>query len=237
MSMDSFKTGTGLADELTLEVQEAIFVYNAKIGDGQVPLLKLAGVMDGEKQFTEEWSCGKDWVIEDGGARIVHKSGEPGKRVNKNSGYGRFLDGLVEAEGALAILEARDGDALVAATYEGLTLHLSRQERPFTDQNGEKRDGAKLIPDAVSVTGGAAPASTASTPAAAAPAAAAPAPAVEVAIPAAEKAKLTALATAADSFESFIGQAYVDVPALNGADYEAHVSDDGATGFFATTKG
>lgn len=235
MSLDSFKTGTGLADELTLEVQEAIFVYDVKIGDGQVPLLKLAGIMDGEKQFSEQWSCGKDWVIEDGGARIVHKSGDPGKRVNKNSGYGRFLDGIVEADGALAILEARDGDALAAATYEGLTLHLTRQERPFTDQNGQQRDGAKLIPDAVSVTGEGAPAK----PAAAAPAAAAPAaaPAAEVAIPAAEKAKLAALVAAASSFEAFIGEAYVAVPALNGAEYESHVADDGPGGFFATTKG
>lgn len=236
MGMDSFKTGSGLADELTLEVQEAIFTYNAKIGDGQVPLLKLAGIMDGEKAFSEEWSCGKDWVIEDGGARIVHKSGDPGKRVNKNSGYGRFLDGIVEADGALAILEARDGDALVAATYEGLTLHLTRQERPFTDQNGTQRDGAKLIPDAVSVTGEGAPAKPAA--AAAAPAeTAAPAPAAEVAIPAADKAKLAALVAAADSFEAFIGEAYVAVPALNGAEYESHVSDDGPAGFFATTKG
>lgn len=234
MGMDSFKTGTGLADELTLEVQEAIFTYDAKIGDGQVPLLKLAGIMDGEKAFSETWSCGKDWVIEDGGARIVHKSGDPGKRINKNSGYGRFLDGFVEIEGALQLMEERDGDALVAATWEGLTLHLSRVERPFTDQSGQQRDGAKLIPDGIPSTGSPAPAAAAK-PAAAPAAAAPPAPAVD--IPAADKAKLTALAQAADSFEAFIGEAYVSVPALNGADYESHVSDDGATGFFATIKG
>lgn len=235
MGMDSFKTGSGLADELTLEVQEAIFTYDAKIGDGQVPLLKLAGIMDGEKQFTETWSCGKDWVIEDGGARIVHKSGDPGKRVNKNSGYGRFLDGFVEIDGALKVMEERDGDALIAATWEGLTLHLSRVERPFTDQDGNKRDGAKLIPDGLGQSSTAPAAKPAA--AAAAAAAPAPAPAAEVDIPAADKAKLTALAQAADNFETFIGEAYVGVPALNGADYESYVSDDGASGFFATIKG
>lgn len=225
-NLDSFGTSSGLADEMTLEIRDALFVYDAKYNDGQTALLRLVGLEDGETEITESWSCGKDWVVEGGGAKIVHKSGDPKKRLNENSAYGRFLNAFVKIDGALDIMAEVGGDAFVASTWEGFTLHLVRQTKEFKI-DGQEQKSDRLVPDAIVSykDSGKLPLDK--------PEAAAP----QVEMDDDVRAELTKLAQAAATFEEFIDSAYAGVPTLSGASFEDHVADDGGTGFYATSKG
>lgn len=219
-NLDSFKTGTGLADEFDFEIREAVWAYDAKIGNGRVPLLKLSGLMDGAKEITEMWGAGESFLVKDGGKSIEHKDG-PGKRVNNNSKYGRFLDAFVEIPGALELMEKRDGDALVASTWEGLTLHLVREVKKFKI-DGEDVESQALLPRAIIGEGS----TVAKTDAATAPN-----------IPEPALSTLTAAAKSSGSFEEFIGKAYHGDANLTDAPYEVHVADGGDSGFYALNKG
>lgn len=229
MGMDSFQTGSGLADEVTFEIHDAVFRYDVKYNNGQTAMLTLSGKVD-NKDFEESWPCGNDFIPEDGGKRLAHKSGED-KKINQNSAYGRFIDGFVACDGAMELLAKIDGaDAFNAATWEGMTLHMTRQEKVLgglkDEKTGEPVKSSRLVPDAIVAYRGASSAT-------AAPAAKeAPAP---PAIPADKLEQLTTLVGSSDNFESFIEAAY-GVDGLVAGDYEDYVADQGDGGFYATTK-
>lgn len=230
--MDRFKTGSGLADSMDFQVQEAIFAYDAAYNNGQTPQLILSGVMDGTTPMTEKWAVGGKgtWIVEDGGARVVHKSG--GKAVfNEKSAYGKFINGFVGCEGAEAALASRpDADPTIAATWEGLSFHLERTSETFKiTEDGEQKEiqTSTLVPTAILLGDGA---TASSTPAAAAPVAAAPAEAVV--IPDANRETLTKLALANPTFEAFIDAAYA-IDGIIEPGYQAHVDDDSPAGFHA----
>lgn len=226
-NLDSFGTSSGLPDEYNLEIRDAVFVYDAKYNDGQTALLRLVGLKDGETEITESWPCGKDWVVADGGARIEHKSGDPKKKINENSAYGRFLNAFVKIDGALDMMAEVGGDAFRASSWEGFTLHLVRQTKEFKI-DGQDQKSDRMVPDAIVSykDSGKLPLDKPEEK---------QAPVVE--IPEDVRAELTKLAAASGTFEEFIDGAYVKIPDLSGAGFEDHVADDGGTGFYATSKG
>lgn len=228
-NLDSFGTSSGLADEMDFEIRDALFVYDAKYNDGQTAMLRLVGLKDGDTEITEQWPCGKDWVVADGGARIEHKSGEK-KKINENSAYGRFLNAFVAIDGALDIMAEIDGDAFVAATWEGFTLHMVRQSKTFKFKiDGQEQKSDRLVPDAIVSykDSGKLPFDKADGEEKAA----------GPEIPAEVHDALAKLAVKSDTFEAFIDEAYAADGGLSGAEYEGYVADDSPAGFYAVTKG
>jgi hypothetical protein len=63
MTLNTFQTGSGLIDEYTLTIKDAVFAYDSRVQDGEVPILQLVGV-NSETGNAEDniWlKVGKNW--------------------------------------------------------------------------------------------------------------------------------------------------------------------------------
>jgi hypothetical protein len=226
---DSFKTSTGLADEMRLEVRDAAFVLDPKYNrDGElIPLLKLTGIatIDGvPRELSETYGVGKGWTIDADGSRATSATHS---KFNSNTAYGKFIDAFVAVDGAVDILDKIPGaSALVAQTWVGFTLDLERSAPETFNIRGEAkpvtRNGILLPVSIVShnevgvqqdISQVAAPAE----------------------MDAAVRAELENVALKVDTFEEFIAAAY-ELGTIDGMAFEDHVADDGPTGFYATVK-
>jgi hypothetical protein len=226
---DSFKTSTGLADEMRLEVRDAAFVLDPKYNrDGElIPLLKLTGIatIDGvPRELSETYGVGKGWTIDADGSRATSATHS---KFNSNTAYGKFIDAFVAVDGAVDILDKIPGaSALVAETWVGFTLDLERSEPETFNIRGEAKPVTRngiLLPVAVVAhnTLGVQqelPDATA-----------------DATLPADVKSELENVALKVDTFEEFIAAAY-ELGTIDGQPFEDHVADDSPAGFYATVK-
>jgi len=219
MAINSFQTGTGLVDEYTLNIKDAVFAYDSRVQDGEVPILQLHGVNSetGNADDSIWLKVGKNWEIVDGGKSINH-IGTGKAMVNRQSQYGKWLDAFLAAEGANELIEMRGMDAFVAESWVGLALHVERVVKRI-QINGTDVDMTEWIIHEIS--GANIPDNTPAT----------------VIVPDDVAPALASIAKASTSFEAFIDAAYETVATLVDSDYESHVTDDSATGFYATHKG
>lgn len=220
MTINTFQTGSGLIDEYTLTIKDAVFAYDSRVQDGEVPILQLVGVNSetGNAEDSIWLKVGKNWEITDGGKSISY-TGTGKAMVNRQSQYGKFIDAFLAVPEANEIIEARGMDAFVAASWEGLALHVERVVKRI-QINGQDVDMTEWvihevagmnIPDAKPETD------------------------PDDAVPADSLAVLKSLAAANTTFEAFIDAAYEQVPSLVDSAYEDYVTD--ADGFYAKHKG
>lgn len=210
---DAFKTSSGLADEMELKILDQLFVTDAKYQSGEIPMLKLVGIMDGKQEISETWPVGRGWELGEGGATIVGKD-----KVNNQTAYGKFIDAFTECDGWQDVMKAQENPTpLRAATWAGLTLRLVRTDPETFKIDGEerKRNGI-LVPTNILAHEIVGVQQTIAVP-------------EPVAIPEDEAEALTLLAKGAGSFEAFIEAAF---DRASGQPWEDHVADDGPEGFY-----
>lgn len=220
MSMNTFQTGTGLIDEYTLNIKDAVFAYDSRVQDGEVPILQLVGV-NSETGNAEDniWlKVGKNWEITDGGKAITY-TGTGKAMVNRQSQYGKFIDAFLSVDSAADIIEARGMDAFVAESWVGLALHVERVVKRI-QINGTDVDMTEWVIH--EITGMNIPDTKPETD-------------PDEAIPADVLTVLKSLAAANTTFEAFIDAAYEEIPSLVDSAFEDYVTD--ADGFYAKNKG
>ena len=147
----SFKTTSGLPDNFEQDIEEFWFGKNPNSEQAADRInAVIRGRMvdletgDEDEQHTLYLSCGNDWEVSKSGEAVKNKSGKG--QFNKNSAFGRFIDGAVESGGdaLLELLEAR-GEAYEAETWKGLRFRLERTQSSFT-RDGEKIDYSYVKP-------------------------------------------------------------------------------------------
>jgi hypothetical protein len=140
----SFKTSSGLPDNFEQDIEEFWFGKNPNSEQAADRInAVIRGRMvdlesgDVDEQHTLYLSCGNDWEVSKSGEAVKNKSGKG--QFNKNSAFGRFIDGAVESGGdkLLELLESR-GEAYEAEVWKNLRFRLERVQSSFT------RDGEKI---------------------------------------------------------------------------------------------
>ena len=229
-TFDPWATTTGLLESYTGKIVDAQFGFKPDYQNGQA-LLLMVDINTGDPEIgeggivSEQYPVGKGWDSTDGGKTAVHESGQD-KNFNNASGIGLLLNSIIDA-GGLGVLQATGCTPNQAACWVGGTYVFERKEFSGTMQDKTQRTWHRMLVTDV-VAGGAvtaAPAPAASmpaptpvpAPAAAAPAATQAAPAAPAAtdgpeLPPVLKAKLKALAVAADTHDAFIEAAFGQVP-------------------------
>lgn len=220
MSMSSFQTGTGLIDEYTLNIKDAVFAYDSRVQDGEVPILQLVGVNSetGNAEDSIWLKVGKNWEITDGGKAIAY-TGTGKAMVNRQSQYGKWIDAFLAVPEANDIIEARGMDAFRAESWVGLALHVERVVKRIKI-NGQDVDMTEWVIH--EVAGMNIPDTKTDVD-------------PDEVVPADSLAVLKSLAAANGTFEAFIDAAYEQVPSLVDSPYEDYVTD--ADGFYAKHKG
>ena len=129
MGKDSWETELGLLDDYDLTITRAYFATDARYNNGESLLLHLEGTTDNADTLESQvlFACGTGWVSNDGGKTAVHEKGKG--RFNRSSWYGRLIERMKELGGIDAL--AQRGDATQAQVWEGITLHLVREEVDF----------------------------------------------------------------------------------------------------------
>lgn len=219
MTMNTFQTGSGLIDEYTLTIKDAVFAYDSRVQDGEVPILQLVGVNSetGNAEDSIWLKVGKNWEITDGGKTIAY-TGTGKAQVNRQSQYGKWIDAFLAVPEANEIIDARGMDAFVAASWEGLALHVERVVKRI-QINGQDVDMTEWVIHEVS--GMNIPEKTERSDG-------------DDTIPADERDVLKGLASTM-TFEEFIDAAYDKVPTLVDSEWESYVTDE--NGFYAKHKG
>jgi hypothetical protein len=217
--MNTFQTGSGLIDEYTLNIKDAVFAYDSRVQDGEVPILQLVGVNSetGNAEDSIWLKVGKNWEITDGGKAISY-TGTGKAMVNRQSQYGKFIDAFISVDGANDIINERGMDAFVAASWEGLNLHVERVVKRI-QINGNDVDMTEWVIHEIKTDG-----TTGKT----------EGPDPDEIIPADERATLKGLA-ATMTFEEFVDAAYENIPTLLNAAWESYATDE--NGFYARHKG
>ena len=220
MSINTFQTGSGLIDEYTLKIKDAVFAYDSRVQDGEVPILQLVGVNSetGNAEDSIWLKVGKNWEITDGGKAIAY-TGTGKAMVNRQSQYGKFIDAFLAVDGADKVITDRGMDAFVATSWEGLDLHVERVVKRIKI-NGQDVDMTEWVIHDITVDG--TPAKTEG-------------PDPDEIIPAEHLATFTKIAASSTTFEEFVDAAYETVTEMVNASYENYVTDP--AGFYARHKG
>lgn len=161
---------SGLLDDFDLDFAECEF-RSTEFGTQFVAKGPAVGP-DGEGIEEHELflSCGKRFSVMEGGARVVHDSGNEQKGFNKNSAMQEFIDRALKLGAPLKTNGA--GDPSVASTYQGLRFHIKLDERKNTMEGATKDTFLRAIPTAYNgLIGQSSSGSSASVPAASASAA------------------------------------------------------------------
>ena len=129
MGKDSWETDLGLLDDYDLTITHAYFATDARYNNGESLLLHLEGTTDDADMPESQvlFACGSGWASNDGGKTATHEKGKG--RFNRSSWYGRLIERMKELGGIDAL--AQRGDATQAQVWEGITLHLVREEVDF----------------------------------------------------------------------------------------------------------
>lgn len=120
---------SGLLDDADIEITGAEFNYDAEYDDGDTLILILSGTsnQEGWEDFTQFLSIGKGWESPDQGKTAIGRD-----NFNKNSQYGRWIQGAIDS-GAGDVIQGR-GFPDVAAIWLGLKFHVKRVD---VDYGGE----------------------------------------------------------------------------------------------------
>lgn len=141
--MSDWQTDSGLFSDYTGTVTDAWFQTDPNVGDGKVFQLYLemgdldVPAPDGKGEWIERFSCGPDWMSNDGGKTVSH----PSKNLfNKNSQVGRLVDRLVE----LADVEqlGTRGSEKSGGTYLGMRMHMEGVTTKGTFRQGANKGEA-----------------------------------------------------------------------------------------------
>ena len=139
---------TGLADEITLRVDNPHFGYDAEFQDGQVPLFMLEGTVvagDADPEFSQWYTVGGGWEATRDGARLVREKGDR-KGLNKQTNYNHLVQSLFAAaeKKSMATDMRRRGSPYDAKLWDGLELYMEREEYKFKIGD-EDREGSRLL--------------------------------------------------------------------------------------------
>ncbi len=140
MGKETWETTSGLLDDFMLQVDEAWFGEDEENDDERIYLFFRGTATDeddGEEieDYRERFRVGENWEVVDKGAGVENATGK--HKYNKNSGLGRLIRSMV-ADGDTAEALAERGDANLAETFIGLTIHLVRIEQtPFENDDGD----------------------------------------------------------------------------------------------------
>jgi len=247
---DPWATTTGLLDSYTGKIVDAQFGFKPDYQNGQA-LLLMVDINTGDPEIgeggivSEQYPVGKGWDTVDGGQTAVHESGQE-KNFNNASGIGLLLNSIIDA-GGLGVLQATGCTPNQAACWIGGTYVFERKEFSGTMQDKTQRTWHRMLVTDVVADGAVAAAPAPAAPAAATtPAPAAAAPAATTAAPAVAgadgpelapvlKAKLKAIAVAAETHDAFIEAAFAQVPeVMTDSALEAAV---GNAAWWASLKG
>lgn len=224
---DGWELDEGMAfGEGVLTINEARFGFDADYKDGEAPVLILDGDLiddDGNPRVWHQlYSIGTGWEIVDGGARIELQPGFKRKGVSKQSKYGLWITGAIEA-GATNAMRSR-GRQTEATVWPGMKFEVRQTDHNYGGEIGTKK---VLVPvKFLGESGSTAPTTSAIT--------AAPAPTVSE-IGGALKAKLTKLAKECDSHDIFIERAFVEMDIDGNKAAEALVAD--SPDFYLAARG
>jgi hypothetical protein len=152
---------SGLLDNYLLTITRSWFGTSDKYMNGERLLLNWEGTTDQLDFPTQHvwYSVGAGWVTEDGGESCVHESG-PEKYFQKTSQYMKIITRCRENEGGAfdGIMDIlREGDPMIASTWEGLTFRMVAEEQPAIKGEpvkpkvmpvGYEPDGAAAAPKA-----------------------------------------------------------------------------------------
>lgn len=124
-----WQTEEGLQDDFDMTITRSIFTTDARYNNGDTLLLHWEGTTETGDDATVLWACGTGWGTDDGGKTAVHAKGGSKKGFNKQSWYGRLIDRCLEL--AMGPELQQRGKPQIAGVWEGLTLHLKREEVDF----------------------------------------------------------------------------------------------------------
>lgn len=250
MPYDPLKLSSGLLDDDDVTFRDAVFRTDAEFRDGQVLFLDATLLTSDGDETNKYFGCGNGWETDDGQTA----GREDGRDINfnKKSAIGEAFGGLVnvmkqDAKADKAIRERlkqfpmgpRD-----AGFWKGLKVHVTAMDRKG---GGEVDDYQALVIDAFhgiegtttepkKATGATKAAKKASGATKKAAPAAAPADAPDPNVPAQEqldpdmRAKLDAMADAADDHDAFMEQAFAEIPEASSDTLVRTVISDGGEG-------
>lgn len=140
---DAKKLGSGLVDRMQFTINKARFAFPYEKRPEDCAL-----VLDGERNIDGEVEDDHVWLkvgaFEPGDAEgtfIVHDTdpGNPRKKINKRSNYGKFLESAFEVNVPLEEVQdagRNEHEVRDALMWEGLILDIEYQEEKFTLTKG-----------------------------------------------------------------------------------------------------
>lgn len=224
--VESFQTGSGLTDEFDFGITDALYAYDVKYGNGEIPLLKLTGTnsVTGATDESIWLKCGSNVEIIEGGAALTFVRGN---KINRSSQYGKWIDAFVSHPDGIETIKARNMDALRAASWIGLTLSVRRVFKT-TKIDGRDVEMQEWAIDGIEITD--APKKEARGRAAAKAKAAAAEPADDSGIPDELAVSAGELAKAHDTHEEYVDALYEAHPELATSDpplpYEDEITSE-----------
>lgn len=137
---DLWQTSSGLPlDGAVATIAKGEFKVDNSYAAGAV-VLELTFEVEGEYS-TQLYSCGKQAEIKERGARI-----EGVRKINSQTGYGRWMDAAVALEGVKAVLAER-GTPFEASVWEGLVFELgSIQIETTNPTTGKVATRSMIVP-------------------------------------------------------------------------------------------
>lgn len=144
-----FDTEDGLLGAYTGTIEDSWFATDLKYMNGDVPLLhwnvvdiKAPDAEEVPDEIVEKYSVGSNWEIVDR-SHVEHTSGNPKRKFNKQSKYGRIIDVVVKGregafKGLLDIIGERGGDPRDATVWAGLRFDFERVTVNYGGDIGER---------------------------------------------------------------------------------------------------
>ena len=150
---NSWQTQSGLLDDYDFDVTEAWFGEDEENDDDRIFLFLRgrAETDDGEvdDEHRERYSTGANWEAVEDGEQIENAANK--EQFNRNTGMGRLIDTLVELGDDVAQALAERGEAYVAATFNNVTMHMTRRivSKWTDDDTGEDLQWELALPTSV----------------------------------------------------------------------------------------
>lgn len=141
---DSWKTNSGMIDDIDVTVVEATFSFDAGYNNGQsLCLILQLDTGEGGELHKQLLSVGDGWEPAQGGEKAVRADGKA-KRFNANSAYGRWLTEAAKCAGAALV---NRGDTVEAKVWIGTQWHVETETTTTTFRGeSEPRTFTRLLP-------------------------------------------------------------------------------------------
>lgn len=141
---DSWKTSSGMIDDVDVTVVEATFSFDAGYNNGQsLCLILQLDTGEGGELHKQLLSVGDGWEPAKGGEVAVRADGKA-KRFNANSAYGRWLTEAAKCAGSALV---NRGDTVEAKVWIGTQWHVETETTTTTFRGeSEPRTFTRLLP-------------------------------------------------------------------------------------------